>query len=551
MNNELAQQKRVFLAIAISLVFFFIYDALYLSKMKPIVEINSTRIISQDINKQEKISSAPNVKTQISSDIKSSPLVSSNNEIIVIVKAKSFELQIDKLGRIKKYYLNDEKFANRDESFSNAVSHLGEEKDNGYERLQLIDQNSDLLPLELRFSNTDINTEAFKTSYISSSSLVNLNGNTKEITLTQKLTNITITKKIVFYPNGKYDISVSLSKPTSYFLSNGYRPIGLVDDYAFHGSTVKKADGSLETFEDEDVEKVSTLNNSFFVASSDRYYTTTLYSSKNVLDVVVDYDKNNNPLTFIKANSDISLNGYIGPKDYALLSSIDKNLGDVVGYGFFTFIAKPLFVYVLKPIFDLVGNWGWAIVITTILIRFVMYPLTYKGMLSMARLKDLQPKMKEIQTKYKDDKQKLSIKTMELYKKEKVNPVGGCLPVLLQIPVFFAMYRVFLNSVELKGAEWALWIEDLSLHDPYFVLPILVGASMFIHQLITPNTITDPMQAKIMKFLPVIFTVFFIMFPAGLNLYWFTNNLFSMAQQFYINGIISKRKEKSQNESKN
>ena len=543
MNNELAQQKRVFLAIAISLVFFFAYDALYLSKIAP-QENNITQAQQPLVDSNFKNFSAPKVKSINSSASKAPSMLKKNSkDIISTIKAKDYEVKIDKLGRIKMFYLNDEKFASRDESFSGAVSSIGESNVEKLTRLQLIDQDNNLFPLELRFSNEDINKEAFATSYATSSSLIQLNNQAQEITLTQTLSDLTITKKITFYPNGKYDVSISLSKPVSYFISNGFRPIGLVDDYAFHGSVVKKGDGSIETFEDGDVEKVTTINSSFFVASSDRYYTTVLYNSKNTLDVVVDYDSSNNPLTFIKATSDIKLGGYIGPKDYALLSGIDDTLGDVVEYGFFTFLAKPLFIYILKPIFDLVGNWGWAIVITTILIRFVMYPLTYKGMLSMAKLKDLQPKMKEIQAKYKDDKQKLSIKTMELYQKEKVNPVGGCLPVLLQIPVFFAMYRVFLNSVELKGAEWALWIEDLSLHDPYFILPLLVGGSMYIHQLITPNTITDPMQAKIMKFLPVIFTVFFIMFPAGLNLYWFTNNLFSMAQQFYINKIIENRKK--------
>jgi YidC/Oxa1 family membrane protein insertase len=214
----------------------------------------------------------------------------------------------------------------------------------------------------------------------------------------------------------------------------------------------------------------------------------------------------------------------------------------VIEYGFFTFISKPLFI-VLKKIHDFVGNWGWAIVIITILLRLLLYPLTYKGMVSMNKMKALSPKVKEIQAKYKGEPQKMNAKMMELYKKHGANPMGGCLPMLLQIPIFFAIYRVLLNAVELKHAPWISgWIDDLSVMDPYFILPILMGATMFWQQHLTPSNFTDPMQEKIMKFLPLIFTFFFITFPAGLTLYWFVNNLFSVAQQYYVNAIFDKEK---------
>ncbi len=161
----------------------------------------------------------------------------------------------------------------------------------------------------------------------------------------------------------------------------------------------------------------------------------------------------------------------------------------------------------------------------------------------MSKMKELAPKMKELQAKYKDDKAKLNAKMMELYKKHGANPMGGCLPMLLQIPVFFAIYRVLLNAIELKGAPWILWITDLSVKDPYFVLPILMGATMYWNQKITPMTTTDPTQEKIMKFLPLIFTFFFVTFPAGLTLYWFVNNLLSVAQQYYVNYYLDKRKK--------
>jgi YidC/Oxa1 family membrane protein insertase len=196
----------------------------------------------------------------------------------------------------------------------------------------------------------------------------------------------------------------------------------------------------------------------------------------------------------------------------------------------------------LQFIYGFIGNWGWTIVIVTIIIKLILYPLAYKGMVSMNKLKELSPQVKKIQEKYKDDKQKASMHMMELYKKEGANPMGGCLPIVLQIPVFFSIYRVLLNAIELKGSGWILWIEDLSSMDPYYVLPLLMGITMFVQQKITPNQMQDEMQKKLFMALPVIFTFFFLWFPAGLTLYWFVNNLFTVGQQYYINQMFEKEK---------
>ena len=177
------------------------------------------------------------------------------------------------------------------------------------------------------------------------------------------------------------------------------------------------------------------------------------------------------------------------------------------------------------------------------MIRLVLYPLTYKGMMSMQKIKEISPQIKEIQAKYKSDPQRMNAAVMDMYKKHKANPLGGCLPMLLQIPVFFAIYRVLLNAVELQGAPWALWITDLSRMDSYYVLPILMGASMYYQQKLTPNNFTDPMQEKVFKFLPIIFTFFFLTFPSGLVLYWFVNNLFSIGQQFIVNAQFKNAKD--------
>ena len=179
-------------------------------------------------------------------------------------------------------------------------------------------------------------------------------------------------------------------------------------------------------------------------------------------------------------------------------------------------------------------NWGLAIICITLIVKGGMYPLTKVQYESMAKMRNLKPKIEELQARYKDDRQKMGPAMMELYRKEKVNPMGGCLPMIVQMPIFLALYWVFVESVELRHAPFMLWINDLSAQDPYYVLPILFGISMFLMQRLTPMQVTDPMQQKIMMFMPVAFSVFFLWFPSGLVLYWFVSNLISLAQMLYI-----------------
>lgn len=223
---------------------------------------------------------------------------------------------------------------------------------------------------------------------------------------------------------------------------------------------------------------------------------------------------------------------YAGPKDQYRLAEISEYLDLVVDYGWLWWIAQPLF-WLLNKIYALVGNWGVAIILLTVVVKAAFFKLSATSYRSMARMRKVQPKMMDIREQYADDKQKQSQAMMELYRKEKVNPMGGCLPILVQMPVFIALYWVLMESVELRHAPFALWIEDLSVMDPYFVLPILMGASMWFMQKLNPPP-TDPMQAKIMQWLPIVFTFFFLWFPAGLVLYWVVNNLLSMAQQYVI-----------------
>jgi len=229
---------------------------------------------------------------------------------------------------------------------------------------------------------------------------------------------------------------------------------------------------------------------------------------------------------------------WVGPKLQAELKEVTQGLELTVDYGILSFIAKPLF-WVLDFIHDIVGNWGWAIIILTLLIKLVFYKLSETSYRSMAKMRAVQPKMMQLKERFGDDKQRMNQALMELYKKEKINPLGGCLPILVQIPVFIALYWALLESVEMRQAPWILWIQDLSTRDPYFVLPLLMGATMIAQYKLNPAPM-DPIQQKLMMGLPVVFTVFFAFFPAGLVLYWFVNNLLSIAQQWYITRGIEK-----------
>ena len=229
---------------------------------------------------------------------------------------------------------------------------------------------------------------------------------------------------------------------------------------------------------------------------------------------------------------------FVGPKIQDRLKALAPGLELTVDYGWLTVIAQPLF-WLLNAIHGVVGNWGWSIILLTVLIKAVFFKLSETSYKSMANMRRLQPRMTSIREKFAHDKQKMNQAMMELYKKEKINPMGGCLPIVVQIPVFIALYWMLLESVELRMAPFMFWIQDLSAADPFYVLPLLMGASMFIQQRLNPAP-PDPIQAKVMMALPVVFTVFFLWFPSGLVLYWLVNNILSIAQQWVITWKIEK-----------
>ena len=527
--EQLDLQKRLIIALALSFLVF-VGSSFFMggTQSKKLLQENNQSAQNQKAENQAPAiaaaESAPKTPTATKGSTAAAAPVQDQSKLLATVTSTNSRIMIDEFGRISQVVLIEEKY-----------------RDDEGNALKLFAADA-VKPLEIRFSDAAINAEAFKVPYQASVSELNIQNAPAAITLTQTLTNVTISKKITFYDDGHYDLQIKTSKPIDYFLTTGSRPIADTSRYMIaKGALIKGMDGVLTTIEDGKAKMDETFNGALFASAFDRYYASVLYNLEKGLNVTVSPGKNEDPLIFVKGESDYLLHGYIGPKEYRILKALSPQLTDVIEYGWFSFLSKPFFA-VIVWIHGFVGNWGWAIILFTLLVKVILFPLSYKGMMSMQKLKDLAPKIKELKEKYGKDPQKMNAKMMEMYKKHGANPMGGCLPMLLQIPVFFALYRVLLNADELQGAPWILWIQDLSRMDPYYVLPVLMGASMYFQQKITPSNITDPLQEKIFKFFPVIMTVFFVTFPSGLVLYWLTNNILSIAQQYYINRAYDKHK---------
>lgn len=236
----------------------------------------------------------------------------------------------------------------------------------------------------------------------------------------------------------------------------------------------------------------------------------------------------------------ISAKLWLGPEIQNQLKETANHLDLTVDYGWLWFLSQPLF-YLLKFIHSFVGNWGFAIIIITFIVRGILFPLTRAQYRSMAKMKLLQPRIEALKERYGDDKQKMSVETMAIYKQEKVNPIGGCLPIFIQMPIFLSLFYMLGNAVELRHAPFALWIYDLSAQDPYYIFPLLMGGTMFLIQMMSPTPAADPLQKRLMTYMPLIFTVFFLWFPAGLVLYYIVSNLFTIAQQRIIYWELEKK----------
>jgi YidC/Oxa1 family membrane protein insertase len=275
-----------------------------------------------------------------------------------------------------------------------------------------------------------------------------------------------------------------------------------------------------------------------WIAQEDKYFASALAPVETTYDAVVwswekGTEKKGAEIAYEVTGGRGDFLFFAGPKKDEILKPFGVGLEHIIDFGFFSPIARPIF-WLLKLFYKVLGNYGWAIILTTIVIRIPFIPLINKGQKSMKKLQVVQPQIAAMKEKYKNDPQRMQKETMELYKKHKVNPVGGCLPMVIQIPVFFALYKILLLAIEIRNAPFTLWIHDLAAKDPYYILPILMGLTMVIQQKMTPSGM-DPKQAKLMMMMPIVFTFMFLSFPAGLVLYWLVSNTLGIIQQYFVN----------------
>ncbi|MBU0455799.1 MAG: membrane protein insertase YidC [Pseudomonadota bacterium] len=388
-----------------------------------------------------------------------------------------------------------------------------------------------------------------------------LNKNQKQLVVTLKAngkSGLLVTKQFIFEPN-KYDVQVQVNIKNAsnrvwsgnYFMQinrtapeekGGFFRMHLTPDVAFSSPSKPYKKVSLSKLSDNPIHQNITggwlaMLQHYFLSvwipdsKSDYHY----YSRVNANGI---YTAGMiGPTLSLEPNATVDIHSkfYAGPKISDRLKTLAPHLSLAVDYSSFAILSllANFIFWILKHINNIVGNWGWSIIIVTILIKLAFYHLSATSYRSMAGMRKLQPRITALKERYGEDKQGFSRAMMELYKKEKINPLSGCLPILIQIPVFLALYWVLLSSVELRQAPFIFWIHDLSAKDPYYILPVLMGISMFVQQKLSPAP-ADPTQAKVMMFLPVMFTVFFLNFPSGLVLYWLVNNVLSVAQQYYI-----------------
>lgn len=367
--------------------------------------------------------------------------------------------------------------------------------------------------------------------------------------------------KVYSFYRGRYDFDLEYrvtNNTASAWQGSMYRQFKRTEDtgveksrflYTYTGGVISKDDNPYEKIdfsdmEDEDLKQevqqgwVAMIQH-YFVgawigdkADTNHMYTKVSDGNKYVIGMVT-------PQASIAPGStgSIKARAYVGPKLQEQLKTVAPNLELTVDYGWLTILAEPIF-WLMKWIHSVVGNWGWTIILLTMCIKLAFYKLSETSYKSMANLRRVSPRLKSLKERFGDDKQGMQQAMMKIYKEEKINPLGGCLPILVQIPVFIALYWVLLESVEMRQAPFIFWLDDLSSKDPYYVLPLLMGASMLIQQRLNPAPL-DPVQAKIMMMLPIVFTVFFAFFPSGLVLYWVVNNILSITQQWVITKRIA------------
>lgn len=459
-----------------------------------------------------------------------------NNEINLVVSNELYEIQLSSIGasiknvKFKKYTKNSSEG----------------------DPLYLFDSNNDSLYTFLTFGSEGIGIDK-DLNYVlddkTDPSDLNISDGDNSIIFTSQSNGLTVEKKYTFHSDSYHiDVDLTVNNVTdshfsgklNFSLNTPWYEDTKGDFYSFTGP-LSYAENKLHEDKPKSIVKNPKIYKDFiWTGFTDKYFLQAVQPNSSHEQLLINYDDQyiENKLTtesfYLPPSESVtySYKTYVGPKNLEHLSDSNADFDEAIHFGFFHFLSKPLFD-VLRFFNSYINNYGFSIILLTVCIKLIFWPLTHKSYKSMQGMQKLQPEMKRLKEKYANDKQRLNQEMMSFYRDNKVNPLGGCLPILIQIPVFFALYRVLLESIELRHAPFILWITDLSAKDPYFITPIVMGASMFLQQKLTPTNL-DPTQEKVMLMMPVIFTFMFLNFPAGLVIYWLVNNLLTILQQLII-----------------
>ncbi len=548
------EQQRSFLVIALALVSFLIYQQWQVDYNMPVPPQNQTTIQGEkaEANQSGLPSNSPvsNAEDLPSSDTAASIVnTAPANTNLISVRTDALDIKIDPRGGdvVSATLLNYD------------ATHKSEDK------FVLLTQNPQYVAMSgLVGANGPDYTVKGRPLYISSQQDWTLTDNSLVVPLIYVTEQGLRVEKLFTFKKGKHSIDVSFRVTNNSAQVAQVQPFyqlkqAIVDHETsmmmptYRGGVFSTADEAYDKYDFEDMadERLNKNTIGGWIGMIQHYFVSAWVPSQQEQNNIYTRVINNggaaiigvkSPAVAVQPGQTIETNAtlFAGPKNQDELAAIHDTLDLTVDYGFLWMISQLLFAG-LSFIYGVVGNWGVAIIMITIVVKMLLYPLTKKQYESMAKMRALQPKMEQLKQRYGDDRQKMGQATMELYRKEKVNPMGGCLPLLLQMPILLALYWVFLESVELRHAPFALWITDLSAKDPYYVLPVLFGASMFLMQKLSPTPSADPMQQKMMLWMPVIFSALFVIFPSGLVLYWFISNLISIIQMLVIYKNIDKK----------
>lgn len=532
-------EKRALIAVAISFIILLAYQYLFIKPLPQEIQ-NQPAVTEKEkpVSEETKSSSVPATSPVAVSKTTSSP----SEEKDIKIETEGYSMILTTKGATVKHY------------------ELKKYKDKDGKNVLLLKNPGLIAPLSIGTKDDfELQNATFRVSSPGGGRNIALDKNNTSDTLVFEYADsgFSIKRSFTFYHDSfRVDIKDEVSGMPEYWITTG-TDFGIYDnkDTSVHFGPVLLKETDRIEFSAGKLNEAKTYTQGLkWIAQEDKYFFASLVPSTTMEEARVWQIKDSPVIAFKGKSGTNNFMLYAGPKEYDKLKTLKVGLEHIVDFGFFSILAIPLF-WVLKLFYNLTANYGWAIILLTIVTRIPFIPLINKSQKSMKKMQEIQPRMAEIKEKYKKDPQRMQKEMMEIYKTHKVNPVGGCLPILLQIPVFFALYKILLIAIELRAAPFMLWIQDLSAPDTLFghipaaipliggfavgPLPIVMGITMVIQQKMTPTSL-DPTQNKIMMLMPIIFTFLFLNFASGLVLYWLINNIFSIAQQFYTNKKIAK-----------